>query len=604
MKKDPMLAAGAVGGLVGSMKSDIEFLLKYPTLMKRIDEDEKNLMLANSQVLYQRKQNYEHDFKFQTLKLNKIAGAYQKSGISNRDAQEKYNKERGVSDVNVEVFLPSPTQQKQIDYIYETFGCECISDHFSYSPLSIRDNMQSGIYQFSRIESGGIQSSITDTTLREILRRILENGVKFQGCSFEIEPWETKPIHIVLPKRPKIVFDPGNIKDWSIEKWDTYKIKTDKKEIIDTLKQVPHFGLSDEEWDRHKDLFKDIKDDQIIDLINKIIADREVGETVIIALPKESDPEKEVLNKTIADLKDKIVKLEAEIVTGQQTCDADKEKLNQEKQALQEQLNTCQKHIEDLTKAKADKEGEIGVIQDTVSALSLEKADLLKKLKECNDMIKRLRQMQATCDRVNTQKIKELEAQIKQCQQEKAECREQLTKVENELTSNKQKLTQTQSELTQCNNNVTAKQSEIDTLKQQLQDKQNELDNRPTQQVLHDLKAEYEATKKRLEDEIHQHKVDKEDLTQQLNNERVRAINEKDEINRLKKQLEETKGDRDKITELEERIQELELENATSGDRIAAKHRELEQCRTELMIAREAQPKKEYKPQVVDECTL
>lgn len=211
-KKDSLMLAGAAG-IAGSMKSDVEFLLKYPMLMKRVDEDEKNLMLANSQQLYQRKQNYEHDFKFQTLKLNKIAGSYQKAGVSNRDAQEKYNKERGVSDVNVEIFLPSPVQQKQIDYIYETFGCECISDHFEYTPLSIRDNMPSGIYQFSRIESGGIQSAITDTTLREILRRILENGVKFQGCTFEIEPWETKPIHVVLPKRPKIVFDPGNIKD-------------------------------------------------------------------------------------------------------------------------------------------------------------------------------------------------------------------------------------------------------------------------------------------------------------------------------------------------------------------------------------------------------
>lgn len=211
-KKDAMMLGGAAA-LAGSMKSDVEFLLRYPTLMKRVDEDEKNLMLANSQQLYQRKQNYEHDFKFQTLKLNKIAGSYQKAGVSNRDAQEKYNKERGVSDVNIEVFLPSPVQQKQIDYIYETFGCECISDHFEYTPLSIRDNMEPGIYQFSRIESGGIESPITDTTLRELFRRILENGVKFEECKFEIEPQTDEPIHVVLPKRPKIVFDPTNIKD-------------------------------------------------------------------------------------------------------------------------------------------------------------------------------------------------------------------------------------------------------------------------------------------------------------------------------------------------------------------------------------------------------
>lgn len=296
--------------------------------------------------------------------------------------------------------------------------------------------------------------------------------------------------------------------------------------------------------------------------------------------------------------------MEAEIAANQQSCDAEKERLNSEKQAIQEQLNACQQRVQELSKAKTDKEGEIGVIQDTVSALSLEKADLLKKLKECNDMIKRLRQMQATCDRVNTQKIKDLEAQIRECQQEKQDCKDQLDKVKTEIAANKQKLTQLQGELERCNTEDAVKQVEITALKRQLEEKQGQLEGRPTQEVIDALKAEYEATKKRLEAEIHQHKVDKEDLTQQLNNERVRAINEKDEINRLKKQIEDSKGDRDKIAELEEKIQEIELEKASADERIAAKQRELEQCRIELDLAKKAQPKREYKPQVADECTL
>lgn len=207
-------ALGALGA-VSSMKSDIEFLIKYPTLMKRVSENERDLMLANSQQLYQRKQNYEHDFRFQTLKLNKISGSYQKSTVTNRDAQEKYNDERSVNDAFIEVLLPSSDQQSVIRNIFRTFGCECVSDHFESNPLIINNNMDAGIYRFSRIQSDGIHSAITDTTLREILRQILENGVKFSSCDIEVVPQEpVKPRQVVTIEtttRPEI--DPTKIID-------------------------------------------------------------------------------------------------------------------------------------------------------------------------------------------------------------------------------------------------------------------------------------------------------------------------------------------------------------------------------------------------------
>lgn len=181
--------AGAAGlgalGSLGSMKSDIDFLIKYPTLMKRISENERNLYLSNTQQMYQRKQNYEHDFRHQTLKLNKASGAFHKPGVSNRDAQETYNKERGSDDVSIDIYIPSQDQQKQIDHIYKTFGCECISDYFEKTPLVIQSNMDPGIYKFSKIEADGIISTINDITLRDILRQILENGVKFSDCRLD-----------------------------------------------------------------------------------------------------------------------------------------------------------------------------------------------------------------------------------------------------------------------------------------------------------------------------------------------------------------------------------------------------------------------------------
>lgn len=324
--------------------------------------------------------------------------------------------------------------------------------------------------------------------------------------------------------------------------------------------------------------------------------------------------------------------------------------------------------------------------------MTLEKEELLKKHKECESRITRLLQAQATCDRVNTQKIKELEAQIKECKAEKDQIQSEIARVTAELTTKNKELETANRELERVKNELNTSKAEIETIKAQVAEKDTQLstcqaDSTKKEQDLRkqiqDLNAQItrntnqisslqtkvtNLTNKRnelaeqnkklkedlagarskanadrqlqdqvanlnkqleakdteleqahndceriknelrdkqvaLETEIHQHKVDKEDLTQQLNNERVRAINEKDEINKLKKQLEDSKGDKDKITELEEELENLKLEAATCDERIAAKHRELEQCRLELDIARK-QPKEPSRPVIPDECDL
>lgn len=79
--------------------------------------------------------------------------------------------------------------------------------------------MEEGLYKFSKIKKGGILSSITDNTLREILRQILENGVKFEGCQFEVDDVvEEREIYVAIPERPKVIFDPLDVKNWAIEK--------------------------------------------------------------------------------------------------------------------------------------------------------------------------------------------------------------------------------------------------------------------------------------------------------------------------------------------------------------------------------------------------
>lgn len=111
------------------------------------------------------------------------------------------------------MYLPSTPQWFQIKHIYDTFGCECISDHFENKPLSIHNGMQEGLYKFSKLQSGAIQSQITDTTLRDILRRILENGVKFSGCNIEVQTQDTQQITVSIPKRKKVIFKTNNVKE-------------------------------------------------------------------------------------------------------------------------------------------------------------------------------------------------------------------------------------------------------------------------------------------------------------------------------------------------------------------------------------------------------
>lgn len=680
------LSGALSGGLesmqgVGSlaMGAGVDFLIRYPTLMTRIDENERDMLLANSQQLYQRRQNYEHDFKYQTLKLNKIAGSYQKPSVTNRDAQEVFNKELGVGNGFVEVLLPSEEQEKQINHIYETFGCECISDRFVETPLVIYSGMNSGLYKFSKIENGGITSLITDTTLRGILKQILENGVKFSGCPIEVDKSSTQTSYLRVPKsrvKPKVIFTTDNIKDWALDKWDTYRLQTDKQEIIDTLKKLPHHGLTDEEWEQHKDHFKDIDDDKLLDLVNQIINGRETGESIIIKLPKRPPTEADVdkLNQTITTLTAEITNLQEQIKSNDQVCEANKQQLEEEKRALQTQLTQCQQQHSEITKEKEGKEGQITIIQGQINSLTLEKLELEKQLNECKNQIKRLIAAQKRCDEINTAEIKRLKGELEKCEKEKEEILGQINTIKEQLKDLNKQLEGVNALLTTCTKAKEDKDKEITTLNEKIK----ELNLRPTTTDHQTLRGQLEAKTKELEElqkqceadkteldkkkreleaEIHQHKVDKEELEQKLNDERRRAINEKDEINKLKKQIEDSKGDRDKITQLEEqlktketewttekqqliekfkqqmaelqkainafkiiggssaqaqaRIKELEeeletikLEKATCDERIAAKHRELEQCRTELMLAKEGQPTQEYKPKVQDECAL
>lgn len=471
-------ALGAIGGL-GAAKSDITFLIRHPTFMTRLNEDQQNLILANSQALYQRKQNYEHDFKYQTFKLNKIAGSYEKPALSNRKAQEISNEIRGVTNVYLRVNLPSIPQQKQINHIYETFGCECVSDFFSDKPFNIYSSMKGGVYQFSQIPGGGIKSSITDPTLIDILRQILQNGVKFQPYRFSVDnipdPVEHHPdldVHIEI--------DPTKIKTWTRETWIKYKNITKDSEVIKAIKALENYGLRDEEWNQYKDKIRTDTDQHLLEDIDKIIRSRDTGEIVVIG-------------KVLPTIKELALQLE-ELEARTQHLTKQTETLQAEKEALETRIN-------DVEGKRAKAEADLQTTRQQVTNLETEKADVERQLADCQQNIE-----------TYSQDIESLNDQLRKC---KVDLDNAVKAQETVGTVNTAEIKTLRAKVKELEATIASKTADLDSLKKECDDH-----------------------KKKLADEIQSHKEDKEDLTQQLNNERRIVLNKTDEVNRLIKEKE------------------------------------------------------------------
>lgn len=603
-----MIAGGV--GVAASMASDISFLVRYPKLMRRIDAQERDLIASNSQQLYQRRQNYEHDFRFQTLKLNKLCGTYQKPTITNRDAQEKYNQERGVDNVSIEILSPSAAQQTQIDHIYNTFGCECISDRFTTEPLVIRDGMEPGLYKFSKIERGGIESPIADTTLRDIFKQILENGAKFEGCEFEVDVWDERDISISLPPVPKIVFDTNNIKDWAIEKWDTYNIDTDKKDVVTEIKKDPHYGLTDDEWNTHKDKFTDdLTDDQLLDLIRKIIAAREEGSTIVVELPPAVIEEHKwnvqiaTLNDKIKTLEDNKQQLETQLADTRQQFAVDKQKLENDKQQLETQLTHAREQQQNLEQQKAEKERQIAELQESITNLTADKKNIEDQLAQCGtekskleDEKKQLHTQLTDCQAQHKDLTKQktdkegeitiIQGTVNALTLEKLELQNKITELENQIKRllqaqatcdriNTEKIKQLQAQIkaltdekSQCQTRLTEVNTQLDTATQKLAD---------NTKLLTELQTT--VTNKQVEiDRLKQQIKDKQAI--------IDSRPTKAELNQIKAQLDaKTKELADKVAELgrvTQRRDSLENQVRTKSAELSAKNSEIRRIMDQL----------------------
>lgn len=112
----------------------------------------------------------------------------------------------------------------------------------------------------------------------------------------------------------------------------------------------------------------------------------------------------------------------------------------------------------------------------------------------------------------------------------------------------------------ECAQEASERQRRITELENQV----NEINRRLREELEKCQKANDENKKDK--EELHKLKVEKEELEQKLADERRRAINEKDEINKLKKELDEAKSagsqeaDKEKIKDLEKQLEECKKE--------------------------------------------
>lgn len=127
---------------------------------------------------------------------------------------------------------------------------------------------------------------------------------------------------------------------------------------------------------------------------------------------------------------------------------------------------------------------------------------------------------------------------------------------------------------------------EASELQKKITNLENEINevNRQLREKLEECKKGGEEHEKNKE-ELHKLKVEKEELEQKLADERRRAINEKDEINRLKKELEEAKAagsqeaDKEKIKDLEKQLAECK---STGHDPLEETRKQVEELQKTL----------------------
>lgn len=387
---------GLIGGAAASLVKEIAFFTRYPTLKERYREDELALIQQNSADTFLRKQNYEHNEQMLVTQLNRITNSFVMTEVSDRDIQNEYVQKEKLGNVHIQTFLPTGEQLKEIEYIYKTFGCECVSDVFEINPLKIYNGMKPGLYQFNKLASdcpdpinfvGSIISPLTtDITSINAVKQIFENGVRFIDCDHQIyTPIEDHETEVsVIP----IIFDIENIKDWSKEKWDIYYSRTDKDKLLDVIENIDRYGLTNEEYELNKNK---IDKKKLLRDINKIITNRNhVGFT----LPKKPKNEWE---GEIDNLKNQVRDKNREIIQ------------------LKTNINEQTDRVKNIEKDLQSKTQKISDLEFDKTTLEEQKSDLSEQLRQCKINHQNVLNAKDTCDLVNANKIKELQNKLNNC---------------------------------------------------------------------------------------------------------------------------------------------------------------------------------------------
>lgn len=508
-KGAPGIITGAAVGAISAGVSAGRFLLRdYNILNTRLKEDEIKIYRDNSLAEYERRQNYEHKFRENTIRLNSMLNTYIQPTTSDDDIQRIFNRGNNWDDINILCLIPTQEQEKEIIQIYEEFGCMCTSNWYLNKPLLLKSGMEPGVFHFSNLTSDGLKGKLaTDPWINEVLRNILNNGVRFVDHIYEAlqeEEWA-----IVIPKGVDIDFNIDQITDWSKEVWDTYKLKRPKSEILEILKKTKNFGLTDEEYEKNKDKLEGKDGEELLQNIDQILGHRKQGAVFVIP----THTQEQVETSLIHSLKAKVKELESQLETK-----------NTEISTCQDDLTKAKAVIESLGQTSHDRKIDLKNIQKTIEKqkqqiedLEKEKADYEEQLKICEQNLGQIQQAKDTCDLTNANEIKKLKGEI-------SKLKSQLQDKQIELDAQKAGLS--------------ASVLRAETLSKQY--KKLEEEKTQLQNLVNLYKAEADKFKKEVQSKIQE----KEHIEDQ-----------KADIQRqLKEALDSKKQDEDKIKDLETRL--------------------------------------------------
>lgn len=502
----PAAGVGIFKGAIGMARTVANAVIAnqvFDERAKRIETDRKfafkDLAFKSLQIDLRHRDTQEDSIR----QLNKLANVYSKGVINDIDVIEEFNKENELENINLTVFTPNKEQLKVLVALKEEYGVDCdIPDAI----VRIYEGMGEDVIRFNHLSNEGIRG-ITNTVEREYLMSTLEMGVKVVDICKNVESYRHggKGLYVCAN-----IYELNNqIENHRILSDDAGRISADLRDEISALKA--NIDAKDNELDDKRSTIEQ----QNVRIIN---LDRQVADmnaTIAKELAKKDEQYKQLLKDREEECNRAISEKEAEHRAAIAEKEDEHRKTIAEKDA--EAAKTKQAHEDALSKAKAEYDR---ALDEAVRAKGEYDRDLQNKDSE-------LSKAKADYDAAVANAAKAKQDYERALSEKDAALAKAIADKETEHA------------------NVLAQKADEAIKAKEACDKALAEKDAVLAKTIADKDAQLEH-EKRLEKEA------KEELTQQLNDERRRFLNEQDRANALSKTLREHRDELESVKQARE----------------------------------------------------